>query len=173
MVFGGLDQKGKHTNDMYKISVQFSSKTGGSCDILAKMNQIEYLNMPPSARAGHCAVAYRDRYIIILGGETDLSIGTHKKSRVEILNDVWVFDTETCVWQLIRPLNEAVFTKRNNFSAVLYNDSIIIFGGLLSIQTNAMSDDLIVLDLSVAKTIPKDAELPANICSICTLGLCN
>jgi len=45
---------------------------------------------------------------------------------------VWLFDTETLIWQQIRPHNSAVFTKRNNFAAVLHGDTVIVFGGLQS-----------------------------------------
>jgi len=69
-----------------------------------------------------------------------LSIGTHKKSRVEILNEVWLFDTETRVWQQLRPQNSGAFTRRNNFTAVLYGDAIVVFGGLQSPGGELMSD---------------------------------
>lgn len=132
VVFGGLDLKGKHTNDMYRIGLKLPNRFSTSCDLQPRFEKVRYLNNPPSERAGHCTVAYRDRYIIVLGGETDLSIGTHKKSRVEILNEVWLFDMQTMIWQELRPYNHEVFSKRNNFAAALHGDSIVLFGGLQS-----------------------------------------
>jgi len=67
-VFGGLDHKGKHTNDMYKVGMKLPNKVHSLCDLQARVEEVCSLNNPPSERAGHSAVAYRNRYIIVLGG---------------------------------------------------------------------------------------------------------
>lgn len=68
--------------------------------------------------------------MFVVGGERDLSAGTHKKSQLDLLNDVWVFDFETFLWARVRPANESKFGKRTNFSLVLSKTSIYIFGGI-------------------------------------------
>ena len=68
VVFGGLDHKGKQTNDMYRIGLKLPSKLNSPNDLQPRVEEISYYNSAPSARAGHCTIAYRNRYIIVLGG---------------------------------------------------------------------------------------------------------
>ena len=87
-------------------------------------------NLPPS-RAGHSAVLYQDRMIVFGGKDED-----NNK-----LNDIWAFDFPTNKWSEIQ-LSEANYLKpttRSGHSACIYNDFMVVFGGIHEV-TKELSD---------------------------------
>lgn len=95
--------------------------------------------MIPCGRSCHSTVAYEGRYLIVIGGE-GLEKGRDGKKVNCLLNDVWVFDTERGVWEVLDVGNAGVFKPRSCFSASLYRNKIIVFGGLISMENFKSSD---------------------------------
>ncbi len=76
---------------------------------------------PPTPRDRHCAVTYKNSFYIFGGFD-----GT---SRV---NDFYEFDFTTMIWKRIVPNvanSSAPPSPRHSHSAVVYQDSMFVFGG--------------------------------------------
>jgi N-acetylneuraminic acid mutarotase len=107
LVFGGYD--GLHrVNDLH--SFHFKTNTW---HLLTNENA-------PAPRDRHVAVVYSN-FLYIFGGFDGVS-------RV---NDLHCFDLEKNRWQLVVPTAGTVPTARHSHSAVVFQDSIYIFGGIL------------------------------------------
>mmetsp|Transcript_38970 Transcript_38970/g.39665 ORF Transcript_38970/g.39665 Transcript_38970/m.39665 type:complete len:523 (+) Transcript_38970:50-1618(+) len=70
-----------HFNDVWKVN-----PFKGTCQEIIPSG-IEFIH-----RRGHSAVVYKDRYIIVFGGLTNIS------NQYNLSNDLYVFDTETSTW---------------------------------------------------------------------------
>lgn len=83
---------------------------------------------------------------------------------------MWLFDTKTSIWQQLLPHNSAIFTRRNNFTSVLYGESIVVFGGLQSPNGDLMSDELLVLNLKPNESKQHSRATSDKICGICRVA---
>jgi hypothetical protein len=63
-----------------------------TCELIAPKN-----NLYPPGRSSHSAVSYQERYIIVIAGEGEGVDPKGKKASV-LLNDMWCFDIEKCIW---------------------------------------------------------------------------
>jgi len=108
-VFGGFDGV-ERRNDMYVFN--FTTKTWRVVD--------NATGSPPTPRDRHSSVVYRNS-LYIFGG-----FDGHART-----NDLYRFDIETSNWTQILPstLESTIPTPRHSHSAVVYNDSMIVYGG--------------------------------------------
>jgi N-acetylneuraminic acid mutarotase len=77
--------------------------------------------------------------MVIFGGKNDEN---------EKLNDVWVFDFSACTWTK-HENGDISPTVRSGHSAVLYNNQMIVFGGIFEITREL--NDVVALDLTTWK----------------------
>ncbi len=52
------------------------------------------------------------------------------------------------VWEEIIPENPSVFKPRSSFTATIYKDNLIVFGGLVSFKDYRTTDEMLVLNLN-------------------------
>ena len=57
-----------------------------------------------------------------------------------LLNDMWIYDPPKNQWTEIKPINNSIFKPRSHFSAVNYENKVIVFGGLIDIDHEVCSD---------------------------------
>ena len=97
----------------------------------------------PPPRAGHSAILYHDQMIVFGGKDED-----NNK-----LNDIWAFDFPTSKWSEIQ-LSETNYIKptiRSGHSACLYNDIMIVFGGIHEVTKEL--NDLCAFDFKQNKWV--------------------
>eukprot|EP01091_Cochliopodium_minus_P011563 TRINITY_DN3311_c0_g2_i2.p1 TRINITY_DN3311_c0_g2~~TRINITY_DN3311_c0_g2_i2.p1 ORF type:complete len:925 (-),score=275.28 TRINITY_DN3311_c0_g2_i2:403-3177(-) len=94
----------------------------------------KYKGTPPSPRVGHSAIAYENK-IYIFGGE-----GPFK----EQFNEIFCYDITTLTWSKIQSLG-SLPTPRSYHTATLFNDQMIIFGGVC--EDNQIFDTIHCLNL--------------------------
>lgn len=92
----------------------------------------------PPPRSSHCALAY-NKYLIILGGE-----GADKDNNSILLNDMWAYDTVENIWIEIE-VDKNIFKPRSCFTASIYKNKILIFGGLVTLGNFKPTDELVVV----------------------------
>lgn len=96
-MFGGENTNDEYEKDLYCLTFpdnEFSAKDAippMTCELVVTKGPC------PVARSSHSAVAYADRFLIIIGGEA-LALNSKGKKGVTLLNDVWCFDTENSTW---------------------------------------------------------------------------
>ncbi|KAF1335381.1 Dynein heavy chain, partial [Globisporangium splendens] len=109
-MFGGCDHKSPPgpTNDLFKVEIN---------DVIPSANGPEDL---PPPRWRHSAVLH-DKKIVVFGG-----FSAEKR-----MNDLWIFNTELCVWEQKHPqgLWEGLPQCRGAHSATLVEDKMYVFGG--------------------------------------------
>ncbi|KAF8030134.1 hypothetical protein BT93_E2537 [Corymbia citriodora subsp. variegata] len=88
----------------------------------------------PSPRMGHTASLVGDQ-LFVIGGRTD---------PLNILSDVWVFNTTTNEWKLLN-CNGHVFLPRHRHSAAVLGSKIFVYGG---VNNESIYSSCFVLDTS-------------------------
>lgn len=78
--FGGEDENNKKLNDMITLNMMNN-----------EINEIEQLGDIPKKRSNH-SVTWKNGMMILYGGES---------SKNEYLNDLYLFEFETCIWKQI------------------------------------------------------------------------
>lgn len=98
--------------------------------------QPQHREVPPS---GCCQslVCYRDRYLILFGGG----------SLSHYSNEVYVYDLNSRTWSRRQPENSDIVAPRLNHSAVIYKDTMIVYGGR-ALRDPVMHDEVLQLDLT-------------------------
>jgi N-acetylneuraminic acid mutarotase len=83
----------------------------------------------PRSRSNHSAVVYKE-HMFTFGGTNDEG---------EKMNDMWKLDLRTYAWEELRTSGD-VPSSRSGHSAVMFNDLMIVFGGMKDItkETNDM-----------------------------------
>ena len=119
IIFGGF-MNGQRTNEIVKY--------------IFPENRWQKLTMPatalqPIARSGHTAVIY-DNAMWVFGGKDD----DNNK-----LNDLWRLDLNTYTWKLIKFADAQVPLERSGHSCDVYENYMIIFGGIYEI-TKELND---------------------------------
>lgn len=97
-MFGGENEEENYENELYCLTfpdLEFSPKDKLPTMTCEKI--VPKQGVSPPARSSHSAVAYADRFLIILGGEGVCVEGKGKKTSA-LLNDVWCFDIENSSW---------------------------------------------------------------------------
>ncbi|XP_030469651.1 tRNA wybutosine-synthesizing protein 2/3/4 [Syzygium oleosum] len=124
LVFGGFGGMGRHARRNDCLLLDPSSCT---LETIA-------VRSAPSPRMGHTATLVGDQMFVI-GGRTD---------PLNILSDVWVFNTTTNEWKLLN-CNGHVFPPRHRHSAAVLGSKIFVYGGL---NNESICSSCFVLDTS-------------------------
>lgn len=116
IVFGGYAQ-GERTSSLYTLNLSSEKWKQAST------------SKGPEPRCNHSSTIYQN-YMYLFGGINE---------ETEKLNDFWKLDLRTYYWDKIEAVG-SVPTGRSGHSAVVYNDVMIIFGGMKDItkETNDM-----------------------------------
>ena len=136
-IFGGQKNSNEdiYYNDMYEANFEINDQDKKYKTIWKKVIPAENSPLPPE-RASHTCVSYKDRFIIIIGGEG-------KKSQP--LNDIWIFDTVTKYYSEATISIHETFDSRLCHSSILYNDIIAMYGGIQNKDTTL--DSLVLLEI--------------------------
>ena len=92
--------------------------------------------LPPSPRYFHSATAYKNRYIVVFGGMSNVSPTNRRKQapneeKLYAMDDIAMFDVETMSWIEIQS-SPSIFTPQARYAhlATIWNDDkFVIFGG--------------------------------------------
>ncbi|KAJ8761812.1 hypothetical protein K2173_004661 [Erythroxylum novogranatense] len=122
LVFGGFGGVGRHARRNEPLLLDPLSGT------LKAVN----VDVAPSSRLGHTA-SLVGHCVYIIGGRAD---------PLNILNDVWMFDTAKHEWRLSEATGSA-FPSRHRHAAAVVGSSIYVFGGL---NNDIISSSLLVLN---------------------------
>ena len=119
VVFGGF-QDGERNNSV----AIYQLKT----NIWQKVKHPENAKLP-CPRSGHTAVVH-DGSMYVFGGKADKGIK---------LNDLWAFNLLSHAWKKINPVDEVIPEIRSGHSSCIYEDLILVFGGIFEI-TRELND---------------------------------
>jgi N-acetylneuraminic acid mutarotase len=89
----------------------------------------------PNPRTGHSSVDYKEKMLIIIGGE-----GLKNNRDKVLFNDIWAFDIRSNNWIELMVENRASFRPRANFTANIYKNTIYIFGGFINLINYGCTD---------------------------------
>lgn len=139
IIFGGYNGVSR-MNDMYEYDLEMRKWT----EIIPKQG-----SAVPSGRDFYSAVLYKNRYFIIYAGGEG-----HKW-----LNDIWCYDLKHRKWNEIIPNNNNNHEGRAGHSAVLHENSMIVFGGWNGHKT---LNDLFKFDLKskMWSSVPHTGAIP-------------
>ncbi|CAK9103053.1 unnamed protein product, partial [Durusdinium trenchii] len=87
---------------------------------VGEWTQLECKGELPPARFRHSAILWGDE-LVIFGGQGKLASG--------YMGDLWSLDLKTQIWKQLKPKGHPP-TPRNGHSAILWNQVMILFGGL-------------------------------------------
>ena len=133
--FGGQSPNDELYNDMYTANFEINEQDKKYKTIWNK--EIPHKDSPlPPERSSHTCVSYKERYIIIIGGEG--------KRRIP-LNDLWIYDTNTKMYSQVSIANNQTFEPRFCHSSILYGDIIAIYGGMQNAETTL--DSFVVFEI--------------------------
>ncbi|CAO3690395.1 unnamed protein product [Rhizopus stolonifer] len=113
---------------------------------------------PPSPRYFHSATAYKDRYIVIFGGMTNVSLTTRRKQaqdeeKLYASDDISIFDIETMTWNEIH-VSPSIFNPQARYAhlaTIWDNDKFLVMGG--QDVSNQHIQEMNVFDLSESSWI--------------------
>jgi hypothetical protein len=145
-VWGGIDEQGNYNSELRIL------KTGKKpCEwITPTLN-----GMGPSGRVNSTMNFYKEMNIIILhGGRNDT------ESKI-ISREFWIVDLEKLAWKKVGTTGQ-VPKERTEHGALVYNDTLVILGGINAFKFNSM--ELCLVDLSFdgaqrTKIIPPDLNI--------------
>eukprot|EP01061_Rhynchopus_euleeides_P026368 TRINITY_DN4311_c0_g1_i1.p1 TRINITY_DN4311_c0_g1~~TRINITY_DN4311_c0_g1_i1.p1 ORF type:complete len:561 (+),score=153.58 TRINITY_DN4311_c0_g1_i1:62-1684(+) len=128
ILFGGRGTFGR-LNDVFSLNLDTYEWTNRTPS---------YINGPaPVERAAHSCVLWRNRKMLVYGGDYESKEGTQS-----YLQDVWELDVNTYSWRELHPVGD-IPAARLGHDAAISEDSMFIFGGYQLPRLN----DIFVLDL--------------------------
>lgn len=133
-IFGGQGIDDKRFNDMHKLTFNINETTN---TYEATWELLDIKGQLPPNRASHSAVAYKNKYLVIIGGESDDETP---------LNDVWFFDIEFQQYTKCNIENDLLFIGRFCHSACIINDSVVIYGGMKNAEETLDNLTILMLD---------------------------
>ncbi|KAJ5072398.1 hypothetical protein M0811_01412 [Anaeramoeba ignava] len=139
-IFGGHFES-KFYNDLW----EFNSQTNEWKKIKTDNNESQ-----PEPRYSH-SIIYHNAYIYVFGGV--LSDGSRK-------NDVWKFNTLEPKWEIIKTKGK-IPDPRSSHTCHIYEDNLLIFGGLDKSVVKSMEIFLLDLKLFEWKQIHPILDIPA------------
>lgn len=130
-IFGGQDSNDQRYNDMHLLNFEIN-ETDKIFNAVWSIEDIK--TKRPPARTSHSSVAYKSQYIFIIGGEGENQMP---------FNDIWIYNILSKEYSEfnIEALNE--FEGRLCHSSILFNDIIVIYGGMKNVDQTL--DNLILL----------------------------
>ena len=190
-IFGGqgtsIKKKNTYYNDLFRLKINIDKSLERVTGVWTKMTSKNGLY--PSPRTSHSISPYKDRFLIVIGGE-GYSTNNEVMDPEEIISeanenglkeveetnneesdddehapcfpkaDIWIYDIEDSTWNVLDIKNSELFLPRFTHSCTVYKDSLIIFGGLKDLKNSI--DDLMVLMLEDSET-----KKPIHLCSCC------
>ena len=124
LIFGGFIQNGERTNSIYRYFFKDN-----------KWEKVQVLgSVQPVTRAGHSAVIHGDT-MVVFGG---------RDSESNKLNDLWVFNLASYVWEKQECPEWELPMGRSGHSACLYKDMMLVFGGIYEVTKEL--NDLYIYD---------------------------
>ena len=134
-IFGGKDEANSLHNEIYKGIMCIDSN---HTSIQIYWKQIPAKGPLPSPRVGHSAAVYRDRFIIITGGENDL--------KEQMFNDIWAFDTTISEWFQVTLKGGDLYKETTGVSTFVHNNKLYMFGGMNKNKENTNDLQVICFD---------------------------
>ena len=152
-------------NDLYRFKIVFEDNK-----VHAVWEKIESNGKKPSKRSSHSSCAYKNKYMFIVGGEGyaddygeagsreewNQSNNNNNNNKNNVINDdnppcfpkndVWSYNIESNEWVQLKISNEKEFIPRFAHSCNIFEDSLIIFGGLSDYAHS--TKDICVLSLN-------------------------
>ena len=116
-LFGGTGYYVRKHNELWRYDIENQ-----------RWSIIEQSYKKPSKMHGHKVVAFKGH--IILYGGTNLNGKTH-------YNDLWVLNLKTYNWKLINVEPKSKPCKRTGFCFELFNDKIILCGGIETLKNRS------------------------------------
>ncbi|KAF5200292.1 tRNA wybutosine-synthesizing protein 2/3/4 [Thalictrum thalictroides] len=134
LIFGGFGGVGRHArrNDILMLDPLY-----GTLELIS-------VEGPPSPRLGHTSSLVGED-VFVIGGRGDPT---------NILNDVWVFNTNKNEWKL-QESSGSVFHPRHRHAAAVVGSKIYVFGGL---NKEIIYSSMYVLDTEHSQWIEIDAK---------------
>lgn len=191
-IFGGqgtsIKKKDTYYNDLFRFKINIDKSLERVSGVWTKLSSKNGLQ--PAPRTSHSIAPYKDRYLIVIGGEgyssnneganmeePILEAKENGKSETHEVNneendddddhppcfpksDIWIYDIEEETWNLLEIKSSDIFLPRFTHSCAVYKDSLIIFGGLKDFKNSI--DDLMVLMLE-----DNESKKPIHLCSCC------
>ena len=90
LAFGGEfgeNENSQYTNDVF--SLRLEGENFGEEPLGLSIEQIEVIGARPTMRTGHCAVNYKNRLLIVVGGE-----GMSSNKTPVLYNDLWAYNVK-------------------------------------------------------------------------------
>ena len=129
ILFGGRSNHGR-VNDVFSLDLNTYEWTNRTPS---------HINGPaPVERAAHSCVMWRERKMIVYGGDYESKEGCQS-----YLQDVWELDVNSWRWKELHPVGD-IPAARLGHDAAISEDSMFVFGGYQSSRLN----DIFVLDLT-------------------------
>ena len=141
-LFGGQGPADdEYSNDLFALNFEIPEnlsdpKNTQKPKAIISSVEINNKNLRPKVRASQTCVAYRDQYLIIIGGEGKTQLP---------LNDIWIFDLKTKSYTEISLTGDEKIDGRFCHSCLVYMDILALYGGMQNSEVTL--DNLTVLSI--------------------------
>ena len=140
-IHGGLDSESKVLSSLYRFDTKLKSWRAIEANPSlprrksAELPALETCDAPSLSH--HCAVAYKHRHIILIGGWS----GRKRTS------DVFLFDTDEAVWNRVTVFGETPVGLSSHTATFVTDREILIIGREGGIHTHRRSGDAFTLNI--------------------------
>ena len=155
-----------YLNDLFRFKLEVEDNK-----FYSVWEELKPTGPKPTKRSSASVCTYKDRYFFIIGGEgyskefdEESVLGSNPKKQRDVLkknqrnsddenmmlfpkSDVWYYDTELDIWNKVKIKNATDFLPHFAHTSNIYEDFIIIFGGL-SNDYNTPIGDICILSLT-------------------------
>ena len=155
-----------YLNDLFRFKLEVEGDK-----FYSVWEELKPLGPKPTKRSSASVCTYKDRYFFIVGGEgyskefdEESPLGSNPKKQRDVLkknqrnsddenimlfpkSDVWFYDAELNLWNKVKIKNSAEFLPHFAHTSNMYEDFIIVFGGL-SNDYNTPIGDICILSLT-------------------------
>ena len=116
LCFGGK-RGGRYTNDLWRVNIDSNRGTG-------RWELLHRGRGGPSPRAYHCAVRWRDNFLILLGG-----VGDNSEAEPSTHEDVMLVWDSSAGWRTQTAVGEAPQRRCHHTAVLSSQDTILVYGG--------------------------------------------
>ena len=141
-LFGGQGpEDDEYSNDLFTLKFEIPEslndpKNTKMPKAIISCVEINNNNIRPKVRASQTCVAYKDQYLIIIGGEGKAQL---------LLNDIWIFDLKTKTYSEVGLVGEQKIDGRFCHSCLINEDIVYLYGGMQNSEVTL--DNLTVLNI--------------------------